>query len=126
VADEWGIDGGVALAGMILPTVLLLAGSIRDVAFAISGLIPAIRVLRSLIYEIASVAVTVFLYFFHKRDPSSRYPITRHLAHERRATLSGHGVATPHAKLAPNRTPLRDGVYRDRANGLYMPVAEWQ
>jgi hypothetical protein len=56
----------VALVGMILLTVLLLAEFIRDVAFAISGLIPAIRVLRSLVYVVASVAVTVFLYVFHK------------------------------------------------------------
>ena len=43
-------------------TVLLFAGFIRDVAFGISGLIPAIRVLRSLVYVVASVAVTVFFY----------------------------------------------------------------
>jgi hypothetical protein len=40
----------VALVGMILLTVLLLAEFIRDVAFAIGGLIPASRVLRSLVY----------------------------------------------------------------------------
>jgi hypothetical protein len=39
----------VVLVGMIPLTVLLLAEFIRDVAFAISGLIPAIRVLRSLV-----------------------------------------------------------------------------
>ena len=56
----------VALVGMILLTVLLLAGFIRDVASAVSGLIPAIVVLRSLVYVVASVTVTVFLYVFHK------------------------------------------------------------
>jgi len=56
----------VALVGMILLTVLLLAGFIRDVASAANGLIPAISVLRSLIYLVASVTMTVFLYVFHK------------------------------------------------------------
>ncbi len=40
----------LALVGMILLTILLLAGFIRDVASAVDGLIPAIRVLRSLVY----------------------------------------------------------------------------
>lgn len=56
----------VALVGMILLTVLLLAGFIRDVASAANGLIPAIRVLTSLVYVVASVTVTVFFYVFHK------------------------------------------------------------
>jgi hypothetical protein len=56
----------VALVGMILLTVLLLAGFIRDVASAVNGLIPAIRVLTSLVYVVASVTVTVFFYVFHK------------------------------------------------------------
>ena len=56
----------VALVGMILLTVLSLAGFIRDVASAVNGLIPAIRVLTSLVYVVASVTVTVFFYVFHK------------------------------------------------------------
>ena len=58
----------VALVGMLLLSVLLLAGFIRDVASAVSGLIPAIRVLESLIYLVASVAMTGFLYVFHKKQ----------------------------------------------------------
>jgi hypothetical protein len=58
----------VALVGMLLLSVLLLAGFIRDVASAVSGLIPAIRVLRSLIYLVAGVTMTAFLYVFHKKQ----------------------------------------------------------
>lgn len=56
----------LALVGLILLTVLLLAGFIRDVASAVNGLIPAINVLRSLVYLVASLTLTVFLYVFHK------------------------------------------------------------
>jgi hypothetical protein len=56
----------LALVGLILLTVLLLAGFIRDVASAVDGLIPAINVLRSLVYLVASLTLTVFLYVFHK------------------------------------------------------------
>ena len=58
----------LAVVGMLLLSVLLLAGFIRDVASAVSGLIPAIRVLESLIYLVASVAMTGFLYVFHKKQ----------------------------------------------------------
>ena len=58
----------VALVGMILLTVLLLAGFIRDIASAVNGLIPAIRLLQSLVYVVASVTMTVFLYVFHKKQ----------------------------------------------------------
>ena len=56
----------LALVGLILLTVLLLAGFIRDVASAVNGLIPTINVLRSLVYLVASLTLTVFLYVFHK------------------------------------------------------------
>ena len=58
----------LALVGMILLTLLLLAGFIRDISSAVNGLIPAIRLLRSLVYVVASVAMTVFLYVFHKKQ----------------------------------------------------------
>jgi UPF0716 family protein affecting phage T7 exclusion len=58
----------LALVGMILLSVLLLAGFIRDVASAVSGLIPAIQLLRSLVYLVAGVTMTVFLYVFHKKQ----------------------------------------------------------
>ena len=57
-----------ALVGMILLTLLLLAGFIRDATSAVDGLVPAIRVLASLVYVVASVTVTVFFYVFHKRQ----------------------------------------------------------
>jgi len=56
----------LALVGLILLTVLLLAGFIRDVASAVNGLIPTINVLRSLVYLVASLTLTMFLYVFHK------------------------------------------------------------
>ena len=58
----------LALVGLILLTVLLLAGFIRDVASAVNGLIPTINVLRSLVYLVASLTLTVFLYVFHKKQ----------------------------------------------------------
>ena len=58
----------LALVGMVVLSVLLLAGFIRDVSSAASGLIPAISVLRSFVYLFASVAVTVFFFVFHKSN----------------------------------------------------------
>ena len=55
-----------ALIGMILLTVLLAAGFIRDVSAILAGAIAAMALLKSLIYLLASLSVTVFLYVFHK------------------------------------------------------------
>ena len=46
-----------SVSGTRLPTVLLLPGFIRDVASAVSVLIPAMHVLRSLVYVVASLTV---------------------------------------------------------------------
>jgi hypothetical protein len=56
----------LALVGMFLLTVLLLAGFIRDVSSAVDGLIPAVRVVSSLIYLLAGAGVTMFFFVFHK------------------------------------------------------------
>lgn len=58
----------LALVGMILLTVLVLVGFIRDVTSVIDGLIPAVRVVASLIYLFASLSVSVFFWVFYKRQ----------------------------------------------------------
>ncbi|MGA3017803.1 MAG: hypothetical protein ABSF62_11840 [Bryobacteraceae bacterium] len=55
-----------ALIGMILLTVLLAAGFIRDVSSFASGGVALITLLRSGIHLLASLSVAVFLYVFHK------------------------------------------------------------
>ena len=55
-----------ALIGMILLTVLLAAGFIRDVSAILAGAIAAIALLQSLIHLLASLSVAVFLYVFYK------------------------------------------------------------
>ena len=59
----------LALVGMILVTILLIAGLIGDVLGVVRGLIPAMRVLTSFIYAFAALSVVVFLYAFHKAQP---------------------------------------------------------
>jgi hypothetical protein len=55
-----------ALIGMILLTVLLAAGFIRDVSAFASGAVALITLLRSAIHLLASLSVAVFLYVFYK------------------------------------------------------------
>jgi hypothetical protein len=55
-----------ALVGMILATILLVAGFIGDVFGVAQGLIPAMRLLTSFIYAFAGLSMAVFLYAFHK------------------------------------------------------------
>jgi hypothetical protein len=55
-----------ALIGMILLTVLLAAGFIRDLSSFASGGVALITLLRSGIHLLASLSVAVFLYVFHK------------------------------------------------------------
>ncbi|MDD5542470.1 MAG: hypothetical protein PHX83_04785 [Acidobacteriia bacterium] len=59
----------LALVGMVLVTILLIAGLIGDVLGVVRGLIPAARVLTSFIYAFAGLSVVVFLYAFHKAQP---------------------------------------------------------
>ena len=56
----------LALVGMVLVTILLIAGLIADVSGVVRGLIPAMRLLTSFIYAFAGLSVVVFLYAFHK------------------------------------------------------------
>ena len=55
-----------ALVGMILLTVVLALGFIRDVSAFLSGAVAAMAVLVSLIHLLASLGVTVFLYVFYR------------------------------------------------------------
>ena len=56
----------LALVGMILATILLVAGFIGDVVNVVRGLIPAMRLLTSFIYAFAALSMAMFLYAFHK------------------------------------------------------------
>lgn len=55
-----------ALVGMILMTVVVALGFIRDISAFTSGAIAANAVLVSLVHLLASLGVTVFLYVFYK------------------------------------------------------------
>ena len=55
-----------ALIGMILLTVLLALGFIRDISGFMGGAIAAMALLISLIHLLASLSVAVFLYVFYK------------------------------------------------------------
>jgi hypothetical protein len=55
-----------AFITMVLLTVLLALGFIRDVSSFLAGSVAAVAVLISLIHLLASLGVTVFLFVFHK------------------------------------------------------------
>ncbi len=55
-----------ALIGMILLTIVLAVGFVRDVSALLAGAIAAITVLVSLIHLVASLSVAVFLYVFYR------------------------------------------------------------
>jgi hypothetical protein len=56
----------LAFVGMLLMSLLLLAGFIRDLLSFVRDVIPTLRLLASLIYLFAAFSVTVFLYVFHR------------------------------------------------------------
>jgi len=56
----------LALIGTILTTVLLVLMLVFNVLNALRGLVPAVTLLSSFIYAIASFSVAVFFYAFHK------------------------------------------------------------
>lgn len=58
-----------ALIGMILLTVLLVAGFIRDLLGLAQGAVAVLALLTSGIRVLASLGVAVFLYVFHKAQP---------------------------------------------------------
>jgi hypothetical protein len=56
----------LALVGVILATIVLVAGLIGDVFAVVRGLIPAMQLLTSVVYAFAGLSLAVFLYAFHK------------------------------------------------------------
>jgi hypothetical protein len=58
----------LALVGTGLLTVLLVAHLIIDIWGVLNGVVPAIRVLTSLIHVLASLSVAVFFYVFQKEQ----------------------------------------------------------
>jgi len=58
----------LAFVGMLLLTVLVAADFVNAVIGFIRNLIPAMAVLRSLIYVFATICVTLFFYVFSRRD----------------------------------------------------------
>ena len=56
----------LALIGMILLTIRVAADFIKIVLGVARDLIPALALVRSLIYVLASVTLTVFLYVFYR------------------------------------------------------------
>ena len=56
----------LALIGTLLLTLVLAADFIFDVLGLVRGVVPAMALVRSLIYLLASVSVTAFFYVFHK------------------------------------------------------------
>ena len=56
----------MALIGMLLLTVLLALGFIRDISGFMGGAVAAMAVLIPLIHLLASLGVAVFLYVFYK------------------------------------------------------------
>jgi hypothetical protein len=55
-----------ALIGMVLLTIMLAVGFIRDVSALLAGAIAAITVLMEFINLLASLSVAVFLYVFYR------------------------------------------------------------
>ena len=55
-----------ALIGTLLLTILVAADFIKTVSGVLDGLVPAMALLRSLIYLLASLGVTVFFWVFSK------------------------------------------------------------
>ena len=56
----------LALVGMALLTILTAADFVNTTLGIMRDVVPAIAILRSLVYVLASLTVTVFFYVFHK------------------------------------------------------------
>jgi len=54
----------LALVGAVLVTIVLVVGFVSDLLNALRGLVPALRLLTSLIYAFAGVVAVVFLWVF--------------------------------------------------------------
>jgi hypothetical protein len=56
----------VALIGMAMLSLLLIAGFVRNLIAVVSDAIPMIAVLSSLVQAFAAVSVAMFFYFFQR------------------------------------------------------------
>ena len=56
----------LAMIGALLLTILLAADFIRTISGVLSDVVPAMALLRSLMYMLASLSVTVFFYVFNR------------------------------------------------------------
>ena len=56
----------LAMIGMLLLTILLAADFINTVLGVVREIIPAMALLRSLVYLVAGLTVTVFFYVFQR------------------------------------------------------------
>jgi hypothetical protein len=56
----------LALLGMLLLTILVAADFINTVLGVVRDVVPAMALLRSLVYLLASSSVTVFIYVFSR------------------------------------------------------------
>jgi hypothetical protein len=56
----------LALIGTLVLTILFAVDFIRTVLGVVRDLIPAMALLRSLVYLFASLSVTAFFYVFHR------------------------------------------------------------
>ena len=56
----------LALLGVVLVAILLVVGFFLDLLNALRGLVPALKVIPSLIYAFAGVTAVVFLYVFRR------------------------------------------------------------
>lgn len=61
----------LALVGMLLVTLVALADLVNDVLAVARGVLPAVVLLRSLVYTFASFSLLTFLYVFHKGHSGS-------------------------------------------------------
>jgi hypothetical protein len=58
----------IALIGMMLLTVLVAADFIKVVTGIMQDVVPAVALLRSVVYVLASLTVTDFFYVFYKKQ----------------------------------------------------------
>jgi hypothetical protein len=58
----------LALIGMLLLTVLMAMDFVKTVSGIMNDVVPAVALLRSLIYLLASLSVTIFFYVFYKKQ----------------------------------------------------------
>ena len=56
----------LALIGTLLLTILVVLDFIKTVSGVLNDVVPAMALLRSLVYLVASLSVTVFFYVFHR------------------------------------------------------------